>query len=57
MRLWVKGARQVVRVVANGETQLAGAAQSDCDLAILEEKDGVGVSIIVDEYVDRWLSL
>lgn len=49
MRLWVKGARQVVRVVANGETQLAGAAQSDCDLAILEEKDGVGVSIIVDD--------
>jgi hypothetical protein len=50
MRLWVKGASQVVRVVANGEPFLAGTAQKDCHLAIIEQQDGIGVSIVVDEY-------
>lgn len=51
MRLWVKHARQVVRVVSEADPcrdYLAGSAQKDCTLAILEEKDGVGLSILID---------
>lgn len=52
MRLWVKNARQVVRVVAeddNFKDCLAGPEQKNCKLAILEERDGVGLSIIIDQ--------
>ncbi|KAK4026376.1 hypothetical protein OUZ56_015377 [Daphnia magna] len=51
MRLWVKHARQVVRVVSDADPcreYLAGPAQKNCNLAILEEKDGIGLSIIID---------
>jgi len=53
MLLWVKNARQVVRVVAeddNIKDCFAGAQQKNSKLAILEERDGVGLSIIVDQY-------
>lgn len=53
MRLWVKHARQVVRIVSDADPckdYLAGTAQKDCKLAILEEKNGVGLSIIIDRY-------
>ena len=52
MRLWVKNARQIVRVVAGEDIFkecLAGSAQKKCKLAILEERDGVGLSIIIDQ--------
>ena len=49
MKLWIKGARQVVRVVANKERMLCGIQQQNCNLAIIEETNGVGVSIIIDE--------
>lgn len=48
MRLLVKGARQLVRVVANGEQQLAGLSQKNCNLAIMEECNGIGLSIAID---------
>jgi len=48
MRLLVKGARQLVRVVANGEQQLAGLSQKNCNLAIMEECNGIGLSIVID---------
>jgi hypothetical protein len=52
MRLWVKHARQVVRVVSDADPcreYLAGTAQKNCTLAILEEENGNGLSIIVDQ--------
>lgn len=57
MRMWIKNARQIVRIVAddselNAVGCLAGSKQSDCNLAILEQRDGgVGLSIIIDQYV------
>lgn len=55
MRMWIKNARQIVRIVAddselNAVGCLAGSKQSDCNLAILEERDGVGLSVIIDQY-------
>ena len=52
MRLWVKNARQIVRVVAEEDVFkdcLAGSSQKNCKLAILEERDGVGLSIIINQ--------
>nr|CAH0099608.1 unnamed protein product [Daphnia galeata] len=52
MRLWVKHARQVVRVVSDADPcreYLAGPAQENCTLAILEEENGIGLSIIIDQ--------
>ncbi len=53
MRLWVKHARQVVRIVSDSDAcreYLAGTAQKDCKLAILEEENGVGLSVIIDQW-------
>lgn len=55
LRLWLKNARQIVRVVQddsqlNSKGCLAGPAQHNATLAILEERDGVGLSIIIDQY-------
>ena len=52
MRLWVKHARQVVRIISDADPcreYLAGLAQKDCKLAILEEQNGIGLSVIIDE--------
>lgn len=52
MRLWVKHARQVVRVISDADhckEYLAGSAQKDCTLAILEEQNGIGLSVIIDQ--------
>ena len=53
MRLWVKHARQVVRIISDADPRreyLAGLAQKDCKLAILEEQNGIGLSVIIDEW-------
>lgn len=48
MKLWVKHARQVVRVVSNSEPFLAGPDQHNASLAILEECDGDALSILIN---------
>lgn len=52
MRLWVKHARQLVRIISDDEPckdYLAGPAQQNCTLAILEENDGIGLSLLIDQ--------
>ncbi len=50
MKLWLKGAKQILQVVSDGREFLTGEAMRK--LAILEA-DGAerGLSIIIDEYV------
>ena len=53
MLLWVKNARQVVRVVAEEDhikDCFAGLQQKNSKLAVLEERNGVGLSIVIDKY-------
>lgn len=52
MKLWLKGAKQIVQIVDNGQQFLTGEAMKK--LAILEaaeEDTSAGLSIIVDEWV------
>ena len=47
MKLWLKGAKQIVQVVKNGELYLTGDSMKS--LAVLEAPDGEGLSVIVDD--------
>ena len=47
MKLWLKGAKQIVQVVDKGQPFLTGEAMKR--LALLEDEDGL--SIIVDGFV------
>ena len=49
MKLLVTNAKQVVRVTANGEKMLRGLEQTQSSLAILTERNGEGISILIDE--------
>lgn len=49
MKLWVKHARQVVQVVSNSEPFLAGSAQHDASLSILEERDKDALSVVINK--------
>ena len=53
MKLWLKGAKQIVQVVDKGQAFLTGEAMKR--LAVLEanedDNEGGGLSIIVDGYI------
>ena len=52
MKLWLKGAKQIVQVVDKGQAFLTGEAMKR--LAVLEaadDEDDQGLSIIVDGYI------
>ena len=46
MKLWLKGAKQIVQVVDKGQGFLTGEAMKR--LAVLEDEKDQGLSIIVD---------
>ena len=46
MKLWLKGAKQIVQVVNNGQRFLTGDSMKS--LAVLEDPCGQGLSIVVD---------
>ena len=47
MKLWLKGAKQIVQVVKNGELYLTRDSMKS--LAVLQAPDGEGLSVIVDD--------